>query len=288
MAEVAVVLHVYDLGTSPGILNINKVSYAIGGGLYHTAVEVYDKEYSFGYAEQGSGVFGCLPTKCNLHQYKEAVSLGQTSLNVDEVKQILREMALDYQAQTYELLTRNCHTFCQDFAKALGVDPLPGWITRFPKIGSTTVNAVNATKEKAREVDERFEISQKAEVIKKNVTTGIMSAWSQAQAGWTVATSKTKEFEAKHHLKDKAVMGAFKSMNFVNKSFDKICGNPNFEEVEGLDKRNQERSPSQGGDETNPLMSDTDTTEGESAEDLSTDTPSSSNKLEPTATPSPL
>ena len=47
-AGTPVVLHVYDLGTSPGIQNINKVTYAIGGGLYHTAVEVYGKEYSFG------------------------------------------------------------------------------------------------------------------------------------------------------------------------------------------------------------------------------------------------
>jgi hypothetical protein len=43
-----VVLHVYDLGTSPNVLHINRVSYVLGGGLYHTAVEVYGQEYSFG------------------------------------------------------------------------------------------------------------------------------------------------------------------------------------------------------------------------------------------------
>jgi hypothetical protein len=43
-----VILHVYDLGTSPNVLTINRVSYALGGGLYHTAIEVYGQEYSFG------------------------------------------------------------------------------------------------------------------------------------------------------------------------------------------------------------------------------------------------
>ena len=56
-------------------------------------------------------------------------------------------------------------------------------VFRFPKIGSTTVAAVNAVNEKARQVDEQFEITQKAEVVKKHVTTGLMAAWTQAQAG---------------------------------------------------------------------------------------------------------
>jgi len=235
-----VTLHVYDLGTHQSVQNINKVSFAIGGGLYHTAVEIYGKEYSFGYAEAGSGVFGCLPAQCNLHTYKQAVALGDTLMSKAAVMQLLREMAQDYQAQTYDLLNRNCHTFCQELATRLGVAGLPGFITRFPSIGSTTVATVQATREKARQIDEQFEISRKTNQAKEQLVKGISSAWSRAQVLGAAAAQKTKEFEQKHDVQKKVMMGAFRSMNFVNRTVDKICGNPDYEDVEDLNRRQQD------------------------------------------------
>ena len=40
------------------------------------------------YAEAGSGVYGCAPTKCELHTYKQSVTLGVTNLTHQEVKQV--------------------------------------------------------------------------------------------------------------------------------------------------------------------------------------------------------
>jgi hypothetical protein len=40
------------------------------------------------YAEAGSGVYGCAPTKCELHTYKQSVTLGSTTLSHQQVKQV--------------------------------------------------------------------------------------------------------------------------------------------------------------------------------------------------------
>lgn len=40
------------------------------------------------YAEAGSGVYGCAPTKCELHTYKLSVTLGVTTLSHQQVKQV--------------------------------------------------------------------------------------------------------------------------------------------------------------------------------------------------------
>jgi len=258
-----VVLHVYDLGTSPNVLHINRVSYALGGGLYHTAVEVYGQEYSFGYAEAGSGVYGCAPTKCELHTYKQSVTLGVTNLTHQEVKQVLGALATEYPANSYELLTRNCHTFCNELAQRLQVDGMPTWITRFPTIGHTTLSAVQTTKAKVRALNEQLHLSAKAAVIgdkaavvQQSLSTGISSAWARASAAATQAAERTKEFEAKHKLRDRTLLATFRGMNFVNTSFNKMCGNPDFtESPTGVAEQPRGfKAAAEGEDEDNPLM----------------------------------
>jgi len=44
--------------------------------------------------------------------------------------QVLGALATEYPANSYELLTRNCHTFCNELAQRLQVDGIPKWITR--------------------------------------------------------------------------------------------------------------------------------------------------------------
>ena len=44
--------------------------------------------------------------------------------------QVLGALATEYPANSYELLTRNCHTFCNELAQRLQVDGMPTWITR--------------------------------------------------------------------------------------------------------------------------------------------------------------
>ena len=94
---------------------------------------------------------------------------------------------------------------------------------RFPTIGHTTLSAVQTTKAKVRALNEQLHLSDKAAVIgdkaavvQQSLSTGISSAWARASAAATQAAERTKEFEAKHKLRDRTLLATFRGMNFVN------------------------------------------------------------------------
>mmetsp|Transcript_42398 Transcript_42398/g.51412 ORF Transcript_42398/g.51412 Transcript_42398/m.51412 type:complete len:242 (+) Transcript_42398:399-1124(+) len=170
---VPVKLQVYDLAHSPNIQSINKFTYGVtgAGGLFHTAVEIYGREYSFGFVERGTGVFSCAPTECEMHSYNHAVSMGEVDLTPDEVSQILNLLAVEWPGSSYDLLKRNCCSFCQEFAERLGVGHMfPGWVVRFANIGASAVDAANNAAETARRVDAAYDISGKTSAAAAAVT----------------------------------------------------------------------------------------------------------------------
>eukprot|EP00163_Fabomonas_tropica_P034054 TRINITY_DN9288_c0_g1_i3.p1 TRINITY_DN9288_c0_g1~~TRINITY_DN9288_c0_g1_i3.p1 ORF type:complete len:129 (+),score=34.30 TRINITY_DN9288_c0_g1_i3:104-490(+) len=97
-----VILNVYDVGTSKAVSRLNKVVKTVGLGAFHGAIEVYGKEYSFGQVDgPGSGVFMEEPRQCEMHQYKESISLGKTKLDRRAVTAILQELSEEWQGNTY-------------------------------------------------------------------------------------------------------------------------------------------------------------------------------------------
>ncbi|KAK8934197.1 hypothetical protein KSP39_PZI014806 [Platanthera zijinensis] len=130
-----VILHVYDVTntdsekTNNTILQINRIfKDRIGiGGIFHSAIQVYgDEEWSFGYCENGSGVFNCPPTQNPMYTYRESIILGETDFTNYIVNQILRELIREWVGSSYDLLSRNCNHFCDVFSERLGVLKLPG------------------------------------------------------------------------------------------------------------------------------------------------------------------
>ncbi|KAF8780176.1 hypothetical protein HU200_001839 [Digitaria exilis] len=138
-----VVLHVYDVGrtgcdkTDRTVRNINRFfKDCIGvGGIFHTAVQVYgDEESSFGFCYCGTGVFRC-PTRQNpMYRYRESIVLGVTSFSEPEVNQILTELSFDWCGFSYDLLSRNCNHFTNEFCEKLGARKSPGWVNRFANV----------------------------------------------------------------------------------------------------------------------------------------------------------
>ncbi|KAL6503909.1 hypothetical protein OROGR_025832 [Orobanche gracilis] len=149
-----VILHVYDVTNSGNdktnntIMQINKIfKDGIGlGGIFHSAVQVYgDEEWSFGYCEQGTGVFSCPSTKNPMYTYRENIKLGKTSFSIFKVNQILRELSREWHGDLYDLLSKNCNHFCDDFCERLGVPKLPGWVNRFAHAGDAAVEIAGNT-----------------------------------------------------------------------------------------------------------------------------------------------
>ncbi|KAI3800189.1 hypothetical protein L1987_35499 [Smallanthus sonchifolius] len=149
-----VTLHVYDItntgsdNTNNTIVQINRIfKDGVGiGGIFHSAVQVYgEDEWSFGFCEQGSGVFSCPAKKNPMYTYRECIVLGKTSLSKSKVNQILRELSREWPGNCYDLLSKNCNHFCNDFCERLGVSKLPGWVNRFANAGDTAVEIAETT-----------------------------------------------------------------------------------------------------------------------------------------------
>ncbi|KAK3280509.1 hypothetical protein CYMTET_11653 [Cymbomonas tetramitiformis] len=197
-----IIMQVYDLSQNSAIAQLNKVTYELtgAGGLFHTAIEIYGMEYSFGYTENGTGVFGNLPTKCTMHTYKSAVTLGETKLSKLQVKEILQQLMVEYPGTSYDLLNRNCCSFCDDFSRRLGLEEgIPKWVHRFANIGASTVCAVETAVAKAKSFDEHHSISLRAK-----------KSWSGVASAASAAVEKTKKFDSKHNISSTAAEQARK------------------------------------------------------------------------------
>ena len=136
-----VFLHVYDVSNSDKVQNWNYYIKAVGaGGLYHAAVEIYGREYSFGGSREGgksvsTGIFACPPKRCPMHHYRESVYLGDCELSWPQVQGILNELKPQWLARQYNLLRKNCCYFSQELAIQLGVGNIPSWVYSLAETG---------------------------------------------------------------------------------------------------------------------------------------------------------
>lgn len=151
-AKAPVILHVYDVGKDSRIHALNQVLPATGaGGIFHGAIEVHGREYSFGYAPRAmSGVFACQPQSCPMHTFRESIFLGDCHLTPSQVQAILRQIKPEWIANTYNLLEKNCCTFSNEFAIELGVGPIPEWVHALAHT-AVALNEVLGRKERVKE-----------------------------------------------------------------------------------------------------------------------------------------
>uniref|UniRef100_A0A1J3I8I4 DeSI-like protein n=1 Tax=Noccaea caerulescens TaxID=107243 RepID=A0A1J3I8I4_NOCCA len=181
MAEV--VLHIYDVTNSGSektnntILQINRFfKDGIGlGGIFHSAIQVYeDDEWSYGYCEQGTGVFSCPSGKNPMYTYREKIVLGKTDCTIFMVNQILRELSREWPGHTYDLLSKNCNHFCDVLCERLGVPKLPGWVNRFAHAGDTALEVAGNTAMRIKQAKtELVSASKVAYRFLSNVTSNV-------------------------------------------------------------------------------------------------------------------
>jgi len=122
----SVLIHLYDL--SDAIAHVNAVALDILGlgGALHVGVEVLGAEWSFGM----QGVSVTTPRQNQYYAYRQSVPMGKTCFRPEEVESAIRVMKGEWLGSEYNLLTRNCGTFCNALCLKLGVGSLPAWVTR--------------------------------------------------------------------------------------------------------------------------------------------------------------
>jgi len=140
-----VLVRVYDLGTTyvtRGVLNRVAKSY----GAFHTGVEVYGREWSFGmtFDDVSTGVTWNPPGQNVDHTFRETLSMGYTTLSPTEVLKAIDRLKIEWRGNTYQLLTRNCHHFSDEFCRHLGVARLPTWVNTLAETGASTADFIDS------------------------------------------------------------------------------------------------------------------------------------------------
>ncbi len=101
MVQTQVYLNVYDLGAN------NNWLHGMGLGAYHSGVEIYGREYSFGHGNSGgSGVFEINPRSADGCVFREQILLGEIQLSISEVTSIIDRLRPQFKAHEYHILTR--------------------------------------------------------------------------------------------------------------------------------------------------------------------------------------
>jgi len=130
----AVRVHVYDLNDG-----YNDYAYHLGLGIHHSAVEVYGREYAFGYHDEATvtGVFDIRPRSAPPPaKFRETIEFGEIASSRDEVEEKLSALRKKFTGPSYDLLKRNCNTFTEEFVKALTGREVPGYVNRLATLGS--------------------------------------------------------------------------------------------------------------------------------------------------------
>lgn len=139
-----VLVRVYHLNKTvvTRALNRNFKSY----GAFHTGVEVYGREWSFGmtFDDWSTGITWNPPGENPDHTFCETLSMGYTTLSPTQVWQLIEEMKTEWRGCTYHLLSRNCHHFSDAFCQKLGVNRIPTWLNELAGTGAATVEFLDS------------------------------------------------------------------------------------------------------------------------------------------------
>ncbi|OWM65976.1 hypothetical protein CDL15_Pgr015401 [Punica granatum] len=145
-----VVLNVYDL------TDINNYTYWFGFGIFHSGIEVHDKEYGFGAHEfPASGVFEVEPRSCPGFIYRCSISLGRVNMPSTVFRTFIENMASEYHGDTYHLISKNCNHFTDDLSRRLTGRGIPGWVNRLAGIEEDGLESLSTTTpQESTEIDD--------------------------------------------------------------------------------------------------------------------------------------
>ena len=124
----AVVLNIYDLAP-----DLNMWLYGAGLGVYHSGIEVSGTEYSFA---SGAGIFEGSPKDAPGATFRESILLGEFKGSAADIRGVAASMRDDYSGGKYNIMSKNCNSFANDFSLNLINKPIPNWVNRLGYYGS--------------------------------------------------------------------------------------------------------------------------------------------------------
>ncbi len=111
-------------------------------GAYHSGLVVSDWEYTFaGHPGTHTGVVQQRPKVVNALpgqevQFFQTIEIGISPLTHAQIISKLDKLKERYPGNTYNLISRNCNHFANDFCREImGGRGIPGWVNRLSCLG---------------------------------------------------------------------------------------------------------------------------------------------------------
>lgn len=144
-----VILHVQSATNSTVIDYLNQVSKDLidVGGIFHSAIQVLTKDTWMSSVEWAQGSDGVQTSPAGqdpAHSWREFVDLGECTVPEKIAVDILTHIQLEWRGEDYNLVSRNCVTFCRLLADYLGcLANFPTWIDKFSLMGNKIIGNTN-------------------------------------------------------------------------------------------------------------------------------------------------
>ncbi|KAA6378400.1 MAG: hypothetical protein EZS28_026074 [Streblomastix strix] len=106
-------------------------------GIYHTGVQVGDKEYAFGRREDICGVWEQIPkTESDRTKFKESIFMGYCTKSQLHIDNIIEMFKMGQASNEYQLFCNNCNNFSNSLIKELIDKSIPAYINFPAKLAS--------------------------------------------------------------------------------------------------------------------------------------------------------
>jgi len=134
-----VYVNIYDVA-----MILNSTFRRFGIGVYHTSVQIYNREYSYaGHRGATTGVRVTNPRDSSWIQdtlYFDTIYMGRSPLSPLEVSRVYRSLRNEYRGHSYSPMLFNCNDFTRGFLLRVGIRrPLPTFVSRVRDIGQWVV-----------------------------------------------------------------------------------------------------------------------------------------------------
>ena len=144
--DVPIFLNIYDVTHYSGIqwlnaLFANQYSPIKFGGIFHIGVQIGQKEWSYGYKAQGTGVFWTPPLFQAAHHFRETVRMPPTKFSKRKIAAVISELEEEWTGPSYNVVARNCCHFADALCQRLEIGNVPEWTCRLANIGSSAAEA---------------------------------------------------------------------------------------------------------------------------------------------------
>ena len=117
-----------SVNVGENLISLNDSTLSLNFGVFHAGVEIDGVEYSFGWCEDGTGVYSCTPKDSPGYHFRTTVEMGDCVLTRAQINQLLSRMVKEWTGPSYSTLGRNCCTFSNELCVGLRVGEIPPWI----------------------------------------------------------------------------------------------------------------------------------------------------------------